>query len=264
VSAYLIDHPGVLRQYSARTSWAKSRPTGLIVLHTSENVMDSVGPDTGTDVLARFIQSRSTPGSYHSIADSDSNLDLVPFEYGAWQDGTGSNGFALSISFVCRTVDWDRMTTEQRRGFLRQGALAFVRQQKWLKANDYPATPLRLVSKADSDRGAAGFIYHGHRDPGRRSDPGVAPPNDFPLAEFFEACRAALGGGTKPVPVLQEEEVMRIVLVKPSYTPYLLSENGSYRQIDDAYRDALVAVGVKEYQVSEAQHQEFWNNRPAS
>lgn len=194
MSAYLIENPGVLTQYSSRSSWSPSRPTGLTVLHTSENVMDSVGPDTGTEVLAAYIRSRSTPGSYHSIADSDSNLDLVPFDKGAWQDGTGSNGMALSISFVCRTVDWDRMTPGKRRGFLRQGAQCFVRQQAWLKANGYPTTPLRLVSKAESDRGVAGLIYHGHRDPGRRSDPGVFPPNDFPLAEFIEECRLALGG----------------------------------------------------------------------
>jgi hypothetical protein len=260
MAAYLIDHPGVLRQYSARTSWNPSRPTGLIVLHTSENVMDSVGPDTGTDVLANFIRGRSTPGSYHSIADSDSNMDLVPFEFGAWQDGTGSNGFALSISFVCRTVDWDRMTPEKRKGFLRQGALCYARQQAWLKSKGYPLTPPRLVSKAQSDAGVAGFIYHGHRDPGRRSDPGVSPPNDFPFAEFLAECRAVMGGAPAPVPT-QEEEDMRICLVKPSYTPYLLTGDNRYYQIDDAYRDALVAAGVKEHQITDAAHKELWENR---
>lgn len=202
MGAYLIDHPPAISQYGSRSR----RPTGLTVLHTAESVMDTVGPDTGAEAVADFIRRRTTYGSYHSLVDSDSRIVLVPFHLSAWQDGTGSNPYALSISFACRTSDWRAMSAAKRAGFLRQGALAFAEQQAWLKANGYPTTPLRMVSKAESDAGAAGFIYHGHRDPGRRSDPGVAPPNLFPLAEFIEQCRAVMAGEPLEDDVLNTED----------------------------------------------------------
>jgi hypothetical protein len=196
MGAYLIDHPGRLRQYSVRTSWARSRPTGLVVLHTTE-----FQPSWTVQQQAAWIRQRSDPGSYHDIADTHGrDLQLVPYQYGAWQDGTGSNGFGTSISFVCRTTDWARMSPEVRRRTLRAGARCFVRQQAWLKANGHPTTPLRLLTKAQSDAGMAGFIYHGLRDPARRTDPGVRPPNVFPFAEWLDACRAELGTSPAPKP----------------------------------------------------------------
>mgnify|MGYP006202441935 CR=1 FL=1 len=136
----------------------RARPTGLIVIHTAESVMDSLGPDTGAEGVARFIRDRTNPGSYHDLADSDSLINLVDYENEAYQDGTGSNPYALSISFACRTTDWRKMSAARRAAFLAQGAKAFVRQQAWLKSKGYPATPLHRVSKMASSAGAAGFI----------------------------------------------------------------------------------------------------------
>lgn len=191
MAAYLIDHP------PARQQFYKTRNrqlTGCTVLHTAESVMDTVGPDTGAEAVADFIRARSTPGSYHDLADSDSYLTVVPYESGAFHDGTGSNNWALSISFACRTSDWRAMAAARRDGFLRQGARAFAAQQAYRRSVGAPLTELRLISKAQSDAGMSGFTYHGLRDPGRRTDPGVAPPNLFPFDEFIEHCRAALSG----------------------------------------------------------------------
>lgn len=258
MGAYLIDNPPAISQYRNRSR----RPTGLVVLHTAEGVMDTVGPDTGAEATAEFIRRRTSYGSYHVICDSDSRITLVPFHLAAFQDGTGSNEYALAISFACKTSDWRRMSPEKRKGFLRQGALAFREMQVWLKANYGITTPLRLVSKAQSDAGAAGLIYHGHRDPARRTDPGISPPNLFPLAEFIAEIGSVLGGSAPaPSRPTQEEDDMRICLVKPSYTPYLLTGDNRYYQINDAYRDALVAAGVREVQITDAQHKELWSNR---
>lgn len=191
MSAYLIDHPPRVQQWYAR----RNRPlTGCTVLHTAESVMDTVGPDTGAENVADFIRTRGAPGSYHDLVDSDSVMHLVPYEHGAFHDGTGSNNWALSISFACRTSDWRSMPREKRAAFLRNGARAFAVQQAYRRKIGAPLTELRLISKAQSDAGQSGFIYHGLRDPGRRSDPGVAAPNLFPLTEFIDHCRAALAG----------------------------------------------------------------------
>lgn len=192
MAAYLIDRKPARDQFAARTTWAKSKLTGLTVLHTAEGVMDTVGPDTGAEATAEFIRTRKDPGSYHDLVDSDSWLPLVPYHLGAYQDGTGSNGFALSISFACKTTDWARMSPAKRRGFLHQGARAFANQQLYLRSVGAPLTRLRLISKAQSDAGMSGLIYHGHRDPGRRTDPGTTPAAPFPLDEFIAECRGVL------------------------------------------------------------------------
>lgn len=191
MGAYLIDHPPKVQQWYVK----RNKPlTGCTVLHTAESVMDTVGPDTGAESVASFIQNRTTAGSYHDLVDSDSWLRLIPLEHGAFHDGTGSNNWALSISFACSTSDWRRMTPAKRAAFLSNGARAFADQQAWRRAHGYPLTELRLISKAQSDRGESGFIYHGLRDPGRRTDPGVAAPNVFPIDDFITACRAAMSG----------------------------------------------------------------------
>lgn len=176
---YLIDHPPATRQFR---SPRRAQVTGLIVVHTAEGVMDTVGPDTGAENVADFIRRRADYGSYHTLVDSDSRVRLVAFNAEAYGDGTGSNLFAIHISFACKTSDWARMSAERRDAFLRQGAKAAAEASNYVKQQRGFHVPARRVSRADSDRGAAGFISHGERDPGRRSDPG----KDFPWARFFE------------------------------------------------------------------------------
>lgn len=178
--AYLEEHRPHLTQFRRRTAKA----TGLVVIHTAESILDTIGPDTGAESVARFMVSRTNYGSYHDLVDSDSALQLVPYDCAAFQDGTGSNHVALSISFACRTSDWSRMSSEKRAAFLHQGAVAFHRQQAWLRDNKRPTTPLRRITRLQSEAGVAGFISHAERDPARRTDPGA----DFPWDEFFTAC----------------------------------------------------------------------------
>ena len=189
MAAFLtINRPRVQQWYDKRNRAL----TGCTVIHTAESVMDSVGPDTGAENVAKFIQGRTDPGSYHDLVDSDSWVPLVDLKHGAFHDGTGSNNWALSLSFACRTSDWRTMSAAKRLGFMRQGARAWVNQQLYRRATKAPLSRLRLITKADSDRGEAGCTYHGFRDPGRRSDPGIAAPNLFPFGEFVDACREEL------------------------------------------------------------------------
>jgi hypothetical protein len=189
VAAYLTGKKLGTQQWYAK----RNRPlTGCTVMHSSEGVMDTIGPDTGAEALAEFIRTRTTAGSYHDIADSDSGIQLVEWEHGAFHDATGSNNWALSISFALRTIDWARMSPEKRRGFLWQGALRFVAQQQWRKRTGAPLTRLRYITKAQSDAGESGFCCHGWRDPGRRTDPGTTRAAEFPFDEWLAACAQAL------------------------------------------------------------------------
>lgn len=180
--AYLDEHPPARRQFRARGE----KPSGLIVVHTAESILDAVGPDTGAEAVADFIRRRADPGSYHRIADSDSRVDLVRFSQAAYGDGTGSNEFAIHVSFALKAADWTRLTLDERRAFIKQGALAVAEAMTWLKVEHGIVVPLRRVSRADSEARKPGFISHGERDPGRRSDPGA----DFPWEMLFDEVEA--------------------------------------------------------------------------
>lgn len=206
MEAWLRQNPPRRAQYR---SGRRAKHTGLTVIHTAENMLDEIGDDSGAEGVAQFIRTRTTPGSYHDLVDSDSSIKLVRYSDEAYQDGTGSNPFAMSISFAVRAADWETMKPERRRALLVQGAKAFQRQQLWLAKNGKPTTPLRRITKAESDAGKAGFISHGERDPGRRSDPG----RYFPWSEFFAIIREVMNTVTPvapapaPVPTAKEADM---------------------------------------------------------
>ncbi len=177
---YLIDNPPKVRQF--RTP-RRATPSGLIVVHTAESVMDSIGPDAGAENVARFIANRSDFGSYHTLVDSDSRVRLVPFDAEAYGDGTGSNPFAIHISFALAATDWPRLTPEKRAAFIRQGAKAAAEAARWVERTQDIRVPARRLTRAESEQREPGFISHGDRDPGRRSDPGAM----FPWTAFFAA-----------------------------------------------------------------------------
>jgi hypothetical protein len=243
MAAYLTTHPPVRDQWYTR----RNRPlTGCTVLHTAEGVLDTIGPDTGAENTAEFIRRRTSPGSYHDLCDSDSALQLVEYVHGAYHDGTGSNNWALSISWALRTTDWRTMTPARRAAFLARGAQAFVRQQAYRRSIGAPLTELRRISKAQSDAGLSGFIGHGERDPGRRSDPGTIPPNLFPWDEWFRACREALGGQPAPTPdPLEDDMLMQLRRDSETGAMYLTHPAGRFYHLrSQAYVTLAVARQV--------------------
>lgn len=174
---------------------------GVIVVHTAESVMDTVGPDTGAENVARFIVGRDTPGSYHDLVDYDSAMHLVDYDDEAWQDGTGSNPWAIGLSFACRTTDWAAMHPAKRRAFLAQGARKAADAARHIHARTGKVVAARRITRADSEHGVTGFVAHGDRDPGRRTDPGTSSPHLFPWDEFLALYRIAaadLLGGNQP------------------------------------------------------------------
>jgi hypothetical protein len=237
VTPYLRAHVPVRSQFR---SPRRARPTGLVVVHTAESVMDTVGPDTGAENVAAFIRRRSDPGSYHDLVDSDSAIQLVDYADEAFQDGTGSNAYALSLSFALKATDWPRLRPAKRDAFLTQGARALARQQAWLLEHRYPLTPLRTISRAESDRGVPGFIAHALRDPDRRTDPGA----HFPWARFF-AIAADLAAPLFPAPFYDEDDDMLKLIRRVDNGAIYLIGPGVWNYVETLeQRDVLVAKGV--------------------
>lgn len=191
-TAYLEQHPPRQTQFRPR----RAKPTGLIVVHTAESAPDVQGPDDGTLNVARFIENRSDYGSYHWLADSDSKLLLIPMRMAAYGDGTGSNEFAIHISAATQAARWASLPKAWRDGCVKQMAQAAARSALWLKRQYGIIVPARRVTLAESNAGKAGFISHGERDPGRRTDPGA----DFPWDQFLREFAAAFKALVQPVP----------------------------------------------------------------
>lgn len=241
---YLVMYPPVRSQFRRGR---RKDPSGVTVLHTAESVTDLAGPDTGAESVARFIRDRTTPGSYHDLVDRDSALQLVPYSAEAYQDGTGTNPHAMSISWAISCADWPTLERSHVVDLMRQGAVAFARQQAWLQANGWPTTPLRRISREQSDRGVPGFITHGERDPGRRSDPG-GRPDRFPWALWFEACSAALGNRPPALPITGDD--MRVVYVNNGAAA-LLAGTGRLYLLQPGEHAAYRSAGVPVEEVTQ-------------
>lgn len=185
-SAYLVKYPPKIRQYRRPR---RAKPTGLIVVHTAENMPDLHGEDGAAEAVARFIRTRISYGSYHRISDRDSSIQLVPYDAEAYGDATGSNPYAIHISSATQAHMWPKIAAEQRDQLVRRMAADAAHAARWLKQQHGVVVPARRVSRAESERHQAGFISHAERDPGRRTDPGPA----FPWDDFLRYFRAEMG-----------------------------------------------------------------------
>jgi hypothetical protein len=233
MAAYLVEHPPARSQYRHPR---RAKPTGCVVLHSAENVPDLNPPDTGADSVAKFIVGRSDPGSYHVICDSDSAIHLVDFADEAFQDGTGSNPWAIAISGAFRAAQWPTLPADWRAGVVEQMAQAAVRAALWLKDIHGVTVPAVHLDRAESDAGRPGFITHALRDPARRSDPGGE------CASLVVARYAQLISGAPEPP---EEETVQLIYVQKQGADevYLASVKTAPRHVK-LFRDAEFHAGL--------------------
>lgn len=163
VLTYLLEHPPARVQFRRDAKGRptrRTRPTGCTIVHTAENMLATIDPDIGAEATADFIRRCAEPGSFHDLVDIDSALQLLPYEAEAYQDGTGSNRWAMSINFRVEEQRLGPAVPPAPRRVLRQGAGRSPPQQQWFRGRGYPTTPLRRISRAQSEQGLAGFISH--------------------------------------------------------------------------------------------------------
>lgn len=189
---FLEDNP------PARTQFRRTRRapvTGAIVVHTAENTTDTTLPDGGAEAVARFISTRrDAAGSYHTVVDSDSIVDVGRYEWEMFHEGTGGNRFSLGLSFACQASQWPTLPNRWVDGALKNGGLEAATMAAWVKSTRGIDVPARRITAAQYRAGQPGFIGHGDLDPGRRSDPGA----QFPWSKFFERY-VEYAGGEVPV-----------------------------------------------------------------
>lgn len=196
--SYLLGYnPGTPQYTYPRRGGAKL--SGTCIIHTAECAMDLDGDDTSAEVCASFIANRADYGSYHRLVDSDSIIDMVPFEYEAWQDSE-TNNWAVGISAAVQAGRWVEIPAERRDRIYRNMAAAAAEFVRHMALRGI-AVPLRRISGGEARARVPGFCAHG--DSGiSRSDPGV----QFDWALFFNYTQQALDGGISAQGTITEED----------------------------------------------------------
>lgn len=187
---YLEDNPPRRSQFRV----GRRQPVrSVIVVHTAESGTDRVGADPRAENVSRFIRDRTDAGSYHLVGDADSIVQLVRFENEAFQDGTGSNPWAIGISLAMNAGDWPGLDVARRTQFADTAAQMAAIAARWLGDRGLDIPEARQLTKTESDRlDASGFISHARRDPARRTDPGAG----FPWTQFFQLYQQYLSNGS--------------------------------------------------------------------
>jgi hypothetical protein len=212
MTAYLVEHPPRTRQFRRPR---REKPSGVCVVHTAENAPDVDGADGSAEAVARFIETRADYGSYHDLVDSDSIVDLVPYDAEAYHDGTGSNPHSYGVSGATQAHRWPTLPLLRRRAIVRNMAKAAARYAAWVEREHGVVIPARRITKAESDARVPGFLAHGDRDPERRTDPGPAFPWDY----FLRCYRKFRDPAGTPRWDAIYEKADQIIRTKPAGAP---------------------------------------------
>lgn len=193
---YGLDHPNPrVPQYNVHRRNPNGAVSGTIVIHTAENSADTTLPDGGAEAVARYISSRDSYGSYHTLVDADSILRYVPLSYEAFHE-TRTNHWAIGISMAVIAADWSKYPASYVEAVYRNAARAAADTVREVKDSFGIVVPVAHISRADALNRRPGFIGHGEIDTARRSDPG----RDFDWNRFLSYVSQALGEAPGPSP----------------------------------------------------------------
>lgn len=246
---YLLDKPkvGPRKWYATR-----KKPIQGVVVHITAG-LEQLGPgdDHSAERTAEYARTTDRQVSWHSGADTDTAIRLLPPTYTAFHCA-GYNSSTLGLELSKRHTDWFGMSPEWVRKTLANGAKAVA---DWWPILYAEGVPLAKVTKAEWDDGEKGFISHAELDPGRRSDPGWVKGKDtFPWQQFFDAIAAAI---TPPSPTPEDDDMQfrairrvpdgAIALVAPRY----------FKHVNGDELAAAIAAGLTQQPADEVNEVEW-------
>lgn len=200
---YLVDRPNPnYPQTRPRTAWGWTGPTGLVTVHTAEGALDRIAPDTGAENVAGFIATRTDPGGYHVLVDTDTTVDMAPDHLMTWHTAAYNlNGPGWGVSAACRSTEWDPDAGWTQAIIARMGAAI---RAFWERNGHDPVTSARWLTH-DQVRTAGGrivgLIQHGVIQPADRSDAWALHPRRVELDQMLvDAIR-----GAAPTPITEDD-----------------------------------------------------------
>ncbi len=235
---FLLDNPPAQQQFYS----SRPRPmSGGVLIHTTESIMDNVGPDTGAENVASYIARRQEYGSYHCIVDSDSVVNLLPDTYVAYHCGAGGyNGVTWGISFACRTTDLDPNSDWTRK------AMRFAAEQIvgfWRRNGFDPAVANRFIPAIQTQT-MAGMSTHGEAQPADRSDAWTRHPQRSGLEALLRN-EINKANGSQPVEP-DEDDDMKQIMIRDDRTGTVWNVCGNTRyRLEPPEVELLSYLGVQ-------------------
>jgi len=177
---YLEDNPPASSQYSDRLV----EEVGLGYVHTAEGVMDNIGLDTGAENTAHFISTRTNPGCYGEIGDSDSIVKMIPYNKAAFhivsRDAYDVNLRHCSRSFSFATAAhlwgtdpaWDASALALMGETMAEYFLDLASRRAGYEAE----MSLRWLTQTEAGLRQPGLCLHGTSQPSDRTDAWVNNP----------------------------------------------------------------------------------------
>jgi len=159
VGFYLLDHPPASPQFYT----SRNNPlTGGVILHTSEGPQ---GPNAAEHTAA-YIATRTDPGSYTAIVDTNSTIYLVPDEYTTFSvAANGYNSRTWNICLAAQSAQLSQSSPDTWAMIARAGkAIA----EFWTRHGFTPTTAAQWISTDTLNR--PGLACHGDVQPWDRTD----------------------------------------------------------------------------------------------
>lgn len=184
---YMLDNPNPNTDQGVYPRRGGAKLSGTCIVHTSESVLDRIGPDSTAEDCAAFIGRRTGYGCYHDLFDSDSIIEMYPYDWETWQDSE-TNNWAVGISAAIRASEWLNVSPDQRDRIYRNAAKCGAKFVRYMRTKNIEV-PRRRITGDEARARVPGFCAHG--DSGLyRTDPGV----QFDWALFFRYIEQELNG----------------------------------------------------------------------
>lgn len=230
---YLFDHPPASPQYRSPRREAVS---GLVVVHNSG------GPRTAALNLARFIEGRSDPGSYHELGNhTDDWVVMLPDDVEAFGAATGDNRWGWHVCLTGNDGSFSPGDQATLRGIAQVAtrAAAF-----WRRQSITPRLDRTLTYAEAHDQRQPGLVHHGTLQPADRSDAWARSPHRGALDDLLlAACRAAFDPTPPEEPAMQEPKYL---MRSSNGKIWLVSGISKVHVPSPAHVDVLRFVGVED------------------
>lgn len=193
--SYLDLYPpkGTIQWYQNRSD---NTPSGVCVLNTLEPIDEFLTEGYDTLSVGRYVRKRTTPGSYHWVADNNSGMILVDWHHGAFSEQPMDTVFdthtpmdladlhTCSLLACATGLELELMSEEWTAPIIHYLAAGAVQYSRWLHENHGVIIPARRIRPDEAFAGTPGFVNYQTLNPSVVSGlPTLGLYNDF-LIEY--------------------------------------------------------------------------------